>query len=349
MKIQKEELNKKKKKIELEKEEYNKKLEDKYKEQMKSELNKYKVTLKEQIELSINKIKNENEKKYLEREIEREQKFIEISQIMKSDNRPKEDKLTMFICNTIHHGVKCKQCYVEPIVGYRYKCHECENYNLCQNCEEKNSKNKIHPHNFIKIRESQNKNIQDNNDRFNLINDNNEDDNRNYYNLLNENEYSYECLNIMSLTRFINKGINEVKFEINLRNNGKKSWPIGNTKLIYSPNGILVGDDIQLQSQEPGEEGNYEVIFQNLKDYPEGEYKSILSFIVNGKNIGNKLELKVVIKKKNINEIEEHMDDINQFRQEYQLPKEDFSDERLLEALKNNNFNNDSAFQSLYN
>ena len=49
----------------------------------------------------------------------------------------------IFKCKTIHNGIQ-KKC---PIVGYRYKCMECDDYNLCQICE----KVVEHEHNFIKF------------------------------------------------------------------------------------------------------------------------------------------------------------------------------------------------------
>uniref|UniRef100_A0A1A9W6U2 ZZ-type domain-containing protein n=1 Tax=Glossina brevipalpis TaxID=37001 RepID=A0A1A9W6U2_9MUSC len=37
----------------------------------------------------------------------------------------------------IHHRVECDNCLISPIVGFRYKCIECENFDLCQHCEAK--------------------------------------------------------------------------------------------------------------------------------------------------------------------------------------------------------------------
>uniref|UniRef100_A0A1B0B0K9 ZZ-type domain-containing protein n=1 Tax=Glossina palpalis gambiensis TaxID=67801 RepID=A0A1B0B0K9_9MUSC len=37
----------------------------------------------------------------------------------------------------IHHRVECDNCLMSPIMGFRYKCIECENYDLCQHCEVK--------------------------------------------------------------------------------------------------------------------------------------------------------------------------------------------------------------------
>jgi len=51
-------------------------------------------------------------------------------------------------CETIHEGIKCQKCFQEPIIGYRYKCSVCNDYNLCQNCEEKNSISEDHQHDF---------------------------------------------------------------------------------------------------------------------------------------------------------------------------------------------------------
>ncbi|XP_016984798.2 protein ref(2)P [Drosophila rhopaloa] len=36
---------------------------------------------------------------------------------------------------TIHDSVECDGCGLAPIVGFRYKCIQCNNYDLCQKCE----------------------------------------------------------------------------------------------------------------------------------------------------------------------------------------------------------------------
>ena len=53
----------------------------------------------------------------------------------------------IYKCKTIHNGISCNYCKKCPIVGYRYKCMECPEYNLCQICE----KVVEHEHNFIKF------------------------------------------------------------------------------------------------------------------------------------------------------------------------------------------------------
>jgi hypothetical protein len=50
----------------------------------------------------------------------------------------------------VHEGVQCDHCKVVPIVGTRYKCTACHNFDLCETCEEAG----VHPmdHELIKFR-----------------------------------------------------------------------------------------------------------------------------------------------------------------------------------------------------
>jgi hypothetical protein len=49
----------------------------------------------------------------------------------------------------VHHGVTCDSCKAYPIIGSRYKCSTCPDYDLCQSC---NSQGKYHKKS-TKIRE----------------------------------------------------------------------------------------------------------------------------------------------------------------------------------------------------
>ena len=51
----------------------------------------------------------------------------------------------------VHSNVMCDGCGMLPIKGWRYKCSICDDYNLCENCEEKIG----HNHPFLKITYSQ--------------------------------------------------------------------------------------------------------------------------------------------------------------------------------------------------
>lgn len=52
---------------------------------------------------------------------------------------------------SVHPDVRCDGCSVHPIIGDRYKCSICEDFDYCGNCEEKFKDTHLHP--FIKIRQ----------------------------------------------------------------------------------------------------------------------------------------------------------------------------------------------------
>ena len=49
----------------------------------------------------------------------------------------------------IHSKIMCDGCGMLPISGWRYKCSICDDYNLCENCEERIGRKHSHP--FIKL------------------------------------------------------------------------------------------------------------------------------------------------------------------------------------------------------
>ena len=49
----------------------------------------------------------------------------------------------------IHSGIKCKGCGKEPIVGIRFKCSFCDDFDYCEICEKKMAEKHGHP--FLKI------------------------------------------------------------------------------------------------------------------------------------------------------------------------------------------------------
>jgi hypothetical protein len=49
----------------------------------------------------------------------------------------------------LHQGIICDGCNADPVIGVRYKCAECPNFDLCQTCEE----SAVHGHHlFIKVK-----------------------------------------------------------------------------------------------------------------------------------------------------------------------------------------------------
>ena len=51
----------------------------------------------------------------------------------------------------VHFGVKCDGCGSFPIIGCRFKCAVCNNFDYCEQCEKKFSEKHNHP--FLKIYE----------------------------------------------------------------------------------------------------------------------------------------------------------------------------------------------------
>lgn len=49
---------------------------------------------------------------------------------------------------SVHEGVICDGCNSKPIIGNRYKCSVCPDYDLCEKCEETTT----HEHTFLKIK-----------------------------------------------------------------------------------------------------------------------------------------------------------------------------------------------------
>jgi hypothetical protein len=60
----------------------------------------------------------------------------------KIEKKPENDK-------PIHNGITCDGCGMKSIIGCRYKCAVCQNFDFCEKCEEKYSEKHEHP--FIKI------------------------------------------------------------------------------------------------------------------------------------------------------------------------------------------------------
>ena len=88
-----------------------------------------------------------------------------------------------------------------------------------------------------------------------------------------------------------------------------------------------------------------------MKGFYAGEYRSYLLFNVNGKNYGEVLTIKVVIKEnqKQKNEFEEYKEKIKEFRDNFGLIENDFPDEKLFDILKSHNFDFGQTFEALFN
>lgn len=58
-------------------------------------------------------------------------------------------------CKTIRYGAKCDGCGMDPIVGRRFKCMTCSNFDLCESCDNMC----IHNHPMVRLMSNNNPNI----------------------------------------------------------------------------------------------------------------------------------------------------------------------------------------------
>jgi Zinc finger, ZZ type len=62
----------------------------------------------------------------------------------------REEKREMQLA--IHDGIYCCVCYAMPIIGDRYQCKSCNQYNLCTQCEKNGLANGNHKTDHIMIK-----------------------------------------------------------------------------------------------------------------------------------------------------------------------------------------------------
>ena len=163
-----------------------------------------------------------------------------------------------------------------------------------------------------------------------------------------KNEVSYEVLNKDKLKIEILEGQNEAKLEIILKNNGTKQWPENKTKLIGNEQKNLIGKNIELEPQNPHDIQKYITNFNELKTYPPGDYTASFYFEVDGKKYRDDIELDIIIKDKGDNEEEKYKLLVKEFRDNFTLSEELYSDEKLLQILKEHNFNIEKAFTAMF-
>ena len=87
--------------------------------------------------------KCKTERNIFEKEKEKEKVEEEVEE-NKIENNKLADKL-------VHFGITCDGCGVFPIIGCRYKCAICEDFDFCEECEKKYGEEHSHP--FLKIYE----------------------------------------------------------------------------------------------------------------------------------------------------------------------------------------------------
>ena len=351
--IQLNQNNQKEEEYKIKKKEFHNTLEAKYKELYQVRIKEATNSINESIEKHKIDIQQKYEKQIKTLENNYKKQFNEISQsIMQIKNKSNLKK-----CQTKHEGIKCNVCFNSPIIGYRYKCTQCDNFNLCEECEEANEQSNAHPHLFIKMAKFI-KNLNNipfnNNDNFikeKFKKKQNEDD-ANDFDIIkfgNKDEYSLEIINKHNLNPKIKEGDDKLKIELIIKNNGSKQWPENGARLVFDDNKNLTAKPIYLRPQKPEEQQKYEINMEDLHVYPAGKFEAEMNFEINGKQYGDEIDINVTIEEK-----EKDADDddekivIQKFRDTYGLDKDDYSDEVLLAKLKKFNFDLPKAFSALF-
>ena len=150
----------------------------------------------------------------------------------------------------IHKGIKCLICKEENIKGIRYKCSQCEYFNIFNNCEKKNSHKPSHI--LIKIR----KPLKEEKQLIQKIDKKYKYKNR---------EYNYLVEPLTIGFKVLNKQEEILIKEITIQNVGYKNW----SKCVFKclPNSQIKGDDIKIDKTVCKDTSfNVPLEFKNLKE-----------------------------------------------------------------------------------
>ena len=206
---------------------------------------------------------------------------IEKSQIMNKNKNLEKSQENII---RIHKGIICNKCGKE-IIGKRFKCVQCQNFNLCEICE--SNYNHDMSHIMLSI----------------------------IYPIENEKELAMKLDKNLS---YKNKNLNyslEPKIfylngesdihsqEVTIKNTGRETWRNACLKCIENKSEII-GDDYKISNDvNPGKEIKIQITFYNLKNQLEEGKNIYYSFfeMFNHKNesFGNVTRIKIIINNSN--------------------------------------------------
>ena len=172
-----------------------------------------------------------------------------------------QSKISMSACDTKHYGIKCEKCKMNPIKGIRFKCNICDNYNLCEKCEDDNQNEQFHDlnHDFIRIKKESNKIIYDKN-KYKFV-------------LQNQNdEWNFD----------LNKVLNDNKIELKLiiGNIGEIKWPKETKIKCIKDKSDLICNDMEISELNINEQNTIICKINIQNKIKEKMYKLVLGFFV---------------------------------------------------------------------
>lgn len=216
---------------------------------------------------------------------------------------------------TVHSGVTCDGCNQSPIAGIRYKCTVCEDFDYCEDCENKFSEDHKHP--FLKIKN------------------------------LSQGGYVVKCVLDTSKENVIpnNSSLKPDQEQINLNEKNDNEIPC---KIVQDPVN-LKNESIKEEEKEfeknknsnSRQQGNSKNIFDGVKNAFKKLPDSFFSLFKNHEDVPkiNSLDIKSKIKKPNYEGI------IKRFREEYYIPN--ISDELLIQSIEKANGDEAKALEYL--
>jgi hypothetical protein len=250
-----------------------------------------------------------------------------VNKYINSLQKNKENKKS----KSIHEYIRCNGCSKSPIVGDRYKCFVCNDFDYCDECEEKNSSTKEHPHDFIRIRQPvvmkvKSFDFEDINASSEFLSKNSEQNIQ-----INKKEELILCSKIKAdiTEKTINYGTSEVVYVLTLNNSGTETWK--NVVLRCLEQSTLSRYPVRIESQiNPKYEFGIEVKF-NTDSLTKGAYNTHLRlFDMNTqKFFGDTISLKTNILEPNIKDLPRK---INEIKHLYQL--NGIPDKVIEDALK---------------
>lgn len=243
---------------------------------------------------------------------------------------------------TIHEGIRCDGCKISPVIGDRYKCVICPDFDYCSNCESRNE----HNHPFIKISNPEQAKMFDNkNNEFALLSDSFSKS------LSAQNLNENETLNVN-----INEGEKmNMKTYLRFKNIGKANW---NDKIsllcIKEKSGIIpcVTEIALNKVVQPNHEVDFEIIYcQNHIN--SGSYKTVFRLYSETEKIffGDEVIIILNLNIKKFDKIKPYIENkekeryrnlIKNMKQAYNIPDE-VSDDKLISALVKGKGNIDDA------
>ena len=151
----------------------------------------------------------------------------------------------------------------------------------------------------------------------------------------------------MILQQYVYQGTESTKIPLILKNTGLFPWPPNATKLIFDKNYQIRGKTVNLNSLDKNEEQQCDVTIEGLGQLPVGEYESGVYLNINGINIGKMIKMKVIIKEKENDPIDQYIETIKKFRTEYNLDENEYSNDDLYNILMSNEFDFEKAFMCI--